>query len=157
MCKLCWASSAVLLAVVLALVYMFVIRGAVEEADDGRTAILLSSGERNLVLAEMRGFLESVQEIIEAVVENDMKAIVKSTHNVGMANAQGVPASLMGKLPLEFKKLGMATHQAFDDLGMEAKDMGDGALVMKKLGKLLQNCTACHASYRLEAEKTGAK
>ena len=157
MCKLCWVSSAVLLAAVLALVYMFVIRGAVEDSDDGRTAILLLPGERNLVLAEMRGFLESVQEIIEAVTENDMQAIAKSTHNVGMANAQGVPASLMGKLPLEFKKLGMATHQAFDDLGMEASDMGDGALVMKKLGKLLQNCTACHASYRLEAERAGQK
>ncbi len=157
MCKLCWASSAVLLTAVLALVYMFVIRGAVEDADDGRTAILLSAGERNLVLAEMRGFLESVQEVLEAVTANDMPTIVKSTHTMGMANAQAVPASLLGKLPLEFKKLGMATHQAFDDIGMEAKDMGDTGLIVKKLGNLLQNCTTCHSAYRLEIEHAGKK
>ncbi len=157
MCKFCWASSAVLLAVIAALVYMFVIRGAVEEADDGRTAILLSAGERNLVLAEMRSFLESVQEIIDAAAENDMQTIAKSAHVMGMANAKLVPASLLGKLPLEFKKLGMATHQAFDDIAMEAKDMGDSALIIKKLGSMLQNCTTCHSAYRLEAEKVGAK
>jgi len=151
-CKFCWGLSALLVVAMAATAYMFVIRGNVVASDDGRTAIILSAGERDLVLAEMRGFLEGVQAITAGLAEKDMAAVSASAHEVGMANAQGVPASLMGKLPLEFKQLGMKTHQAFDELAMEAKDMGDEQIVLTKVSELMLNCTSCHAAFRLDVE-----
>ena len=157
MCKFCWTVSSLLLVAVGAMLYLFVIKGSVAASDDGRTAVTLSAGERDLVLTEMRGFLESVQAITMGVVKKDMKSVYENAHKVGMVNAGEVPASLMGKLPLEFKKLGMATHRAFDDLAMEAQDIGDPQIVLSKLGKLMNNCTTCHASYRLDTEGTKGK
>ena len=154
MCKFCWSLSTLLLIAIGTMAYLFVIKGSVAASDDGRTAVILSAGERDLVLTEMRGFLESVQAITMGVVKKDMKRVYENAHKVGMANAGEVPASLMGKLPLEFKKLGMATHKAFDDLAMEANDIGDPQIVLTKLGLLMNNCTTCHASYKLDIERT---
>ena len=156
-CKLCWGLSALSITVVAVMAYMFVIRGNVSESDDGRTAITLSAGERDLVLAEMRDFLESVQSIVAGLAENDMAAVAASAKVVGMANFQGVPTTLMAKLPLDFKALGRSTHQAFDALAMEALDMGDQKVVLARLGKVMLNCTSCHAGYRLDIEGADRK
>ncbi len=154
MCKFCWILSTLLLMAIGTMAYLFVVKGSVAASDDGRTAVILSAGERDLVLTEMRGFLESVQAITMGVVNKDMKGIYENAHKVGMVNAGDVPASLMGKLPLEFKKLGMATHKAFDELALEAQDIGDPQIVLSKLGKLMNNCTTCHAAYKLDTERT---
>ncbi|HEY9081581.1 hypothetical protein [Magnetovibrio sp.] len=106
-----------------------------------------------MLLAEMRGFLESVQSITSGLAAKDMAVISDSAHAVGMANAQDVPVALMSKLPLEFKSLGMKTHQAFDALALEAQDMGDEQIILTKVSELLLNCTACHAAYRLDAKQ----
>lgn len=154
-CKFCWGLSALLVVALAAMSYMFLVRGNVIASTDGRTAIVLEAGERDLVLAEMRGFLEGIQSITEGLAEKDMASIAAAAKFVGMANTEAVPVSLMSKLPLEFKTLGMSTHKAFDDLAMEAEDMGNSEVVLARLGQLMLKCTACHASYRLESE--GAK
>lgn len=157
MCRFCWAVSAVLSLAVAAMGYLFFVRGTVTESADGRTAILLAGGERDLVLAEMRGFLESVQGIVAGVGEKDMKAVAAFARKVGAAAANEVPVSVMGKLPLEFKTLGLSTHGAFDELALEAEGLGSGEVVLASLGKLLVNCTTCHAGYRLALENSAPK
>lgn len=156
-CKFCWGLSALLVVGMAAMAYMFVIRGSVVASDDGRTAIIMSAGERDLVLAEMRGFLVGLQAITAGIAEKDMAAVSESAHAVGVANAQGVPASLMGKLPLEFKTLGMKTHKAFDELAVEAQDMGNEQIILTKVSELMLNCTTCHAAFRLDAEDSGKR
>jgi len=153
--KISWAITALAVVAMAAMAWVFLVRGNVVESNDGRTAVMLSAGERDIVLAEMRGFLEGVQSITEGLATGDMKVVVDSALAVGMANVQEVPASLMSKLPLDFKALGMTTHKAFDDLAREARDMGNEKVVLGKLGDLLQNCTGCHAGYRLDIEKAG--
>ena len=135
-----------------ALVYMFVIRGNVVDADDGRTAIVLVSGERNLVLSEMRGFLESVQEITQAVLDDDMKTAAQSAARVGRVNLDDLPASLLRKLPVEVKKLGLSTHLAFYNL---AGDINKGLAkdkIMPRLADIMNNCVTCHAGYRIDLD-----
>lgn len=120
--------------------------------DDGRSAIVLTAKERNAILLEMRGFLESVQAITTGLANEDNQAIAASARKSGMAAAKDVPQALKDKLPLEFKKLGMATHQAFDALSREAQDIGERQVMLTQLGDLMRNCTACHAAYRIEDE-----
>jgi len=156
-CKFCWGLSALLVVGMAAMAYMFVIRGSVVASDDGRTAIIVSAGERDLLLAEMRGFLVGLQAITAGIAEKDMAAVSESAHAVGVANAQGVPAALMGKLPLEFKTLGMKTHKAFDALAVEAQDMGNEQIILTKVSELMLNCTTCHAAFRLDAEDSGKR
>ncbi len=148
MCKFCWALALVLLGVVLFGGYKFIFEGSVEEAGDGRMAIHVTLGERDLVLAEMRAFLKSVQAITEAVGREDLPAIVTAARAVGRAAQVDVPAALMGKLPLAFKKLGLDTHQRFDQLALDAEQLGDSSHALQQLAELMNNCVACHAGHR---------
>ena len=151
MCKTCWTVVVILLLMLVGTVYKFMIEGSTAKSTDNRMAIQLSPGEKDLVLAEMRAFLASVQQITQGVSTKDMKLIAASARTVGRAAQQGVPGSLMGKLPLEFKQLGRDTHEKFDLLALDAEQLEDENHSLAQLGSLMQNCVACHASYRLEA------
>ena len=61
-----------------------------------------------------------------------------------------VPGSLVGKLPLAFKKLGFDTHARFDELALDAEQLGDRDHALAQLNAILMNCVACHAAYRFE-------
>lgn len=150
--KACWASIMVLLLVVFGGAYKFLFQGVTEQASDGRMAIKLNENEKNLVLEEMRAFLTSTQQIIASINSKDLKQVAKSARAVGRAAQDAVPGTLMGKLPMEFKKLGVDTHNKFDLLAMDAEQLEDAAHSMNQLEELLQNCVACHASYRIELE-----
>ncbi len=120
--------------------------------DDGRQPIYVSAAERGVLLSEMRGFLETVQGTVDALVDEDMAAIAELNSAAGMRAAAGTPAALTAKLPEPFRQLGVSTHKLFDGIAQEATDMGDAAAITAQIGGLLGNCTACHASYRFEIE-----
>lgn len=149
--KVSWTITAVL-AIMLAFVGFKFVTGSTEQTDDGRTAIMMTAPERDMILSEMRTFLEGVQTIVEAIAADDMEVVAATATSIGMAATGGEPAQLIAKLPLDFKSLGMATHKAFDDLAMEATDMGDANIVLANLGDLMLRCTSCHAGYRFDVE-----
>lgn len=149
----CCVLALLFLAATAVLVYVFVVRGETTPASDGRTAILLAPGERDLVLAEMRGFLVAVQGITQAVADQDPAAVAAAARQVGAAAQEGVPASLVGKLPLDFKRLGFDTHSRFDQLALNTEQFEDTSPVLPELATLMGNCVACHAAYRIDLER----
>jgi len=126
---------------------------AADHALEHRTPIRLTAEEKAHIHLEMRLFLSTTQLIATGAAANDMKLVAAAAHEAGMAAAHEVPAKLREKLPLEFKKLGQATHQGFDDLARDADSLGDANLALKQLGQVLSNCVSCHAMYRLETRK----
>lgn len=156
MCKKCWITVFVLLIVCLGMVYKFMFQGTVQESSDGRTAIIINGGERDLVLAEMRAFLESIQQITKAVTEKDMNAVAAAATKVGRVAQEAVPGTLMGKLPMSFKQLGFDTHSKFDLLALDAKDIGDSEHTLSQLATLMNNCVSCHSGYRIEVSSTSS-
>jgi len=146
-CKVCWGITGALLAGAIGFGAYFFVKGNVIETDDGRVGVLLNPQERSHVLGEMRGLLEAVEAVTDGVVAGDMTAVSVAARAVGMAATANEPVTLMAKLPLEFKTLGMSTHQAFDDIALAA-DGGDSAAVLRQLGGVLSNCTTCHSGYR---------
>lgn len=151
MCRLCWMLVLVLVVISGGMAWKFVIQGETVTATDGRQALLLAPAERDMVLAEMRAFLASVQAIVQGVQEEDMDAVVKAARHVGAAAQGAVPGSLMKKLPLEFKRLGFDTHRQFDQLALDAEQLGDPGHTLEQLAGLMRNCVACHAAYRIDA------
>lgn len=133
------------------------VRGQTQVAPDGRTAILLAPDERNLVLAEMRGLLGSVQGIVDGVNAGDMKRVAQAARASGMAVAADVNPALMAKLPLEFKELGLSMHRRFDDIAAFADSGGSREQALAALSTQLSACVGCHESYRLEAVTPAAK
>jgi cytochrome c556 len=145
-----WMSLGLWLATVVVFAVLFV-RGSTAPATDGRRAILLSPAERDLVLAEMRTMLTTVQGIVQGVHDNDLKRVAAAARASGMQAAVDTNPALMAKLPLEFKQLGMSVHHGFDDLA-DAIDGGKAGRdeVLRQLGTQLVTCVACHQSFRID-------
>jgi len=139
----------ILLLIIAGGAYKFIFEGSTSKSTDGRTEILLNDNERNLVLTEMRAFLASVQQINQGLAENNMERVAEYATKSGKAATGGMPGTLMGKLPLAFKKLGFDTHAKFDQLAMDANDLGDRDHTLQQLSTLMENCVACHAAYRI--------
>lgn len=116
---------------------------------DQRQIIELTEDERNFVLTEMRNFLDSVQGIIDAVAEGRPKDAAEAARHSGMHVMRNAPQTLMGKMPMEFRKLGMDTHQRFAAIAEEAAAMGDEKSILRQLSAMLANCSACHQGYRI--------
>lgn len=155
MCKICWSIVFVLAFISAGITYKFVVRGSVAESNDGRTAILLNKSERDLVLSEMRAFLQSLQQITSGITANDMALVAASARKSGMGSQTDVPGSLVGKLPLPFKQLGFDTHTKFDELALDAEQLGDRDHTLSQVNALLNNCVSCHAIYRFELDNQG--
>ncbi len=147
------AIIAILLLVIAAMAYKFIIAGSTTTAADGRPAIVLEPGERALILREMREFLAGLQRIDDALSRGDMQAVAKASRALGASKTHGVPAAMMGKLPLEFKTLAHGVHSDFDTIAMDAEWTGLPKRTLGQLADVLGKCTACHESYRL-AEAT---
>jgi hypothetical protein len=148
--KKCLIITAILVSIIAAGFYKFILQGSTTESTDGRTAILLNESERNFVLAEMRVFLSSVQKINQGISENNMELVAEHARKSGKAAQLGTPGTLVGKLPLQFKKLGGDTHAKFDQLAMDADDLGDRDHALEQLSTLMKNCISCHAAYRID-------
>lgn len=153
-CKLCWSITGILILAIVAMSYKFMIAGSVAPASDGREALILEPAERDLVLTEMRMFLSGVQKITQALTKEDMETVVKAAREVGLTAQQAVPGSLMGKLPLAFKKLGFDTHKKFDALALDAEQLGDPNHALQQLSTLMNNCVACHSTYQIQNNVT---
>ena len=152
---LCCLGFAIIFLLIAGAALFFLIRGQVQTADDGRVSILLAPEERNLVLGEMRGFLEAVQAMTESMSAGDMKTAAEAARKVGRVDLKDLPPSLVLKLPAEVKALGLDTHRAFAQL---ARDIDNGLSKEKafaRLGEILNNCTTCHAGYRLDPQIRG--
>ncbi len=151
--KKCLGIIALLLLVILGGVYKFMFQGNTTKSSDGRTAINLSAGERDIVLTEMRAFLQSMQQITEGISKDNLKLVTESAKKSGVAAQKGVPGTLVGKLPMDFKKLGSDTHTKFDQLALDAIDLKDKDHTLSQLSVLMQNCVACHATYKIGIAK----
>jgi hypothetical protein len=127
----------------------------VTSAADQRTPIALSDDEINFIRREMRSLLDSVREIIDATAAKDPGRIVAAGRKAGMngPEATHIPQTLAPKLPLEFKKLGLATHRGFDQIALDAEKLGATDLTYRQLADLMNNCTACRGTWRIVGEK----
>ncbi|HEX2479153.1 MAG TPA: hypothetical protein VHK45_07715 [Geminicoccaceae bacterium] len=123
---------------------------AAHTVDDDRERIVLPAPARNMVLAEMRMMLESVAAVVAALSEGDTAAAAQAARASGMAMAVDVDPALRELLPAAFVELGMATHRGFDTLADQLEQGVDQQTALAELGTLMQNCIACHDTYRAD-------
>lgn len=118
----------------------------------GRTTLFLTEAEREAVLSEMRAFLESTEGIVKGISKVDMGLVAESARRSGRAAGAQMPTTLHRKLPASFRKLGSDTHRKFDELALDAEQLGDEGHSLSQLGVLLGNCVSCHAAFRIDVE-----
>ncbi len=148
--KISWVLVAGLAGVVAFGGYKFV-TGSVAKGDDGRTMVLLSKDEHHFVLNEMRNWLASVQATLDATARGDFAAAAAAATAAGMKAEQGTPAQLLAKIPIEMKALGMDTRARFDQIAATALASKDATATVAQLSETMNNCIACHATYRFSS------
>lgn len=139
-----------LVAGLLVLAAVFSVQVNAAGAQDSRSSIALSEDERQGVLREMRLFLQSVQQIVAGISNDDMQQVMTAARLSGRKAQAAVPKTLAAKLPDEFRQLGFDTHARFDQLAMDADQLGDRDHALSQLNSILHNCVACHAAFRFE-------
>jgi hypothetical protein len=138
-----------------ALGYLFV-HGNTSAASDGRTAVLVNPAEKDIILREMRMLLTSVNEVTTYVAGENFDEAAKSAARVGTAMENAAEAghpALVAKLPLELKRLGLATHEDMDQLALLLQKGATQKEVLSKMSEVTSKCVACHSVYRLEASR----
>ena len=145
------ASIALLLWVVTIAVFAwFFIRGNTTAGTDGRTAVMLQIGERDLILSEMRGLLSATHGILDGVNQGDMQRVIKASSASGMIVAADASPTLMAKLPIELKTLGMSVHRDMDAIAKAAESKAPAPEILKMLSNTLTKCVACHSAWQLK-------
>ena len=119
-------------------------------AVDDRKRIVLPAPARNMVLAEMRMMLESISGVVAALSEGDTAAAAQAARAAGMAAAVDIDPAVRELLPAAFVELGMATHRGFDALADKLEQPVEQETALAELGTLMQNCIACHDTYRAD-------
>jgi hypothetical protein len=135
------------------LIYVFLFKGQTASVNETRTTLKMSQSNQEFVMDEMRTFLESVQQINEGILNEDVDLIIKAAEKSGGSVIAHAPKGMLKSLPMGFKKLGFATHDTFDAIAEEAKSNFNPKQTQHQLNTLLNNCTACHKSYKIEINK----
>ena len=146
--------TVVLLLVIAAMAYEFIVAGSTQKAADGRVAVLLEPAERALMLKEMRAFVSGLQLMSEALSRNDMKGVAKASRAMGTVSARDVPLAMLGKLPLQFKTLAFGVHGGFDNIASDAEKIGAPKHTLAQLSGVLRKCAACHDRYQVKVATT---
>lgn len=144
--RLAWSLVAVLTLTVSFMAYKFTV-GEVQTALDGRMEIQLTPEERNTFLLEMRTWMQSTQAIMAALSQEDYAAVAHLAKAAGMEVEEATPAVMFKKIPLPMKKLGFDTRAQFDSIAKDA-DQKSMQHTLGQLGQAMNNCIACHATYR---------
>jgi methyl coenzyme M reductase subunit C-like uncharacterized protein (methanogenesis marker protein 7) len=128
----------------------FFIQGNTEQLDDGRISVRLTKNEKNRILGEMRMLLSGVQMIIASAMNNDFKVVEKTASSLGMKVAIDEDPALLGKLPLDLKKIGLGVHRRFDNLASKVRLGATKDQVIREVSDIMLTCVSCHHTYRLD-------
>jgi hypothetical protein len=124
--------------------------------DDSRLALSLTPAERTYVLGQMRLFVESIQAIATGLADGQRARAVEVAAARGLkrnAADPAFPSTLGAKLPADWKQLGGALRRGFDGLAQGMAEGEGPQQSLARLGDVMKNCVACHATYRIVAER----
>ena len=142
----------IIISVVLAYVLLFMGTEMVKLPDDNRIVVKYEPDLRDLVMSEMRDYLEVINEIQQGLADNDPDKIVKAATRQGKISLDETPVRLLKLSPLACKQLGFKGHDIFQAIADSAKVHFSKATVNRQLAELTNNCIVCHRTYRVESK-----
>ena len=131
----------------------FFVKGVTKTGSDGRVEIILAAAERDQILAEMRSLLKAVDGLIRGLGEPnpDPRQMEATARAVGMNMAADAEPTIMAKLPLPFKQMGMSIHKDMDALADAIVRHETPQQILQRVSSMTARCTACHDMYRFKA------
>jgi len=141
-----------IIAIVLAYIILFMGTEMVKLPDDNRILVKYEPDLRDLVMSEMRDYLEVINEIQQGLAENNPDKIVKAATRQGKISLEETPVRLLKLSPLACKQMGFKGHDIFQAIADSARVHFSKATVNRQLAELTNNCIVCHRTYRVESK-----
>ena len=144
-------SNVIFVTLTLVLGYILLFTGTeMMETKDTRTTVKYAPDLRDLVMSEMRDYLEVINEVHQGMAENNPDMIVKAATRQGVASIAETPARLLKMSPLACKQMGFAGHDLFQAIADSAKVNYNPTTTAKQLAALTNNCVTCHRVYKVD-------
>lgn len=140
----------VLTTLALAYVLLFTGTETVKMPNDNRITVKYAPDLQELVLSEMRDYLEVINEIQQGMADNNPELIIKAASRQGQASIAETPARLLKLSPLACKQMGFQGHDLFQAIADSAKLNYNPKTTIKQMAQLTNNCIACHRTYKIE-------
>ncbi len=124
------------------------------QADDSRQLVEMPAPMQAHMLANMRDHLLALETITRLLAEGDYnQAADVAEQRLGMSSLDSHGASHMARvMPEGMRATGTAMHQAASRFALKARDAeleGGLAEAFGGLSEVMQQCVACHESYRI--------
>ncbi len=123
------------------------------KVEDTRQVVQLTDAEKAIVVADMRQMLVNIELMTAGLAASDTQAVVSAASKNGDAMMRQLPSQIRIKFPASFAQMGAASHKAFDQIAAETKSVKNPAPVLRQMSSAMQNCIACHATYRFGQSK----
>jgi len=144
-------SNVIFITLTLVLGYILVFTGTeIIETKDSRITVKYAPDLRDLVMSEMRDYLEVINEVHQGMADNNPEMIVKAASRQGKAAIADTPARLLKLSPLACKQMGFAGHDLFQAIADSAKVNYNPATTLRQLAALTNNCITCHKIYKVD-------
>lgn len=127
----------------------FVVTVAVADGIDQRQILPMHEMQRDHLLGEMRMLLTGTGAILGALAQDDRVAVARHARSLGMDMPHKMEGHMDDILPEQFMQWGMAMHQEFDRIALDAESGKDTKHILQQLGEALGRCTVCHATYQI--------
>ena len=122
---------------------------------DHRVAIALSPAHAAALREEMRGQLMTLQGIIGGLATRDWKAVETLADARGPGTGGGRGQGFRAQLPAAWFDVARPMHMKYAAIAEEARNGKRVDAALQTLEAVAAQCTACHATYRIE-ERTNA-
>ncbi len=152
--KILIISNIIFVVIISILVYILLFMGTemVKLPDDTRIVVKYEPDLRDLVLNEMRDYLEVMNEIQQGLAENNPDKIVKAATRQGQISLEATPIRLLKLSPLACKQMGFRGHDIFQSIADSARVNFSKETTINQLAELTNNCIVCHRTYKVEAQ-----
>ena len=116
-------------------------------ASDARTLLTIPFEDRDDLLRVMRGNLDQVRQVVEALAKDDFAAVENIADQMSFNKKKGDGLARRGNPG--FSAMGVQFHAVNAAALKAAAQSRDRARTLTALGTTLGTCTGCHAAYKL--------
>lgn len=116
---------------------------------DDRNLIVLRPHEKNMMLKDMRSYLQGIQGINQSLAMQDYKAIEDLARKRGKIAIYKYKPVMPNNLVPHFRRMAVSIHHDFETLANMAKNKKKPLEIIGHMGEMMQTCVSCHETFRI--------
>jgi hypothetical protein len=128
---------------------------AADYAVNKRVVIQASAEEHAHVLTQMNAFMSGLHTINTALAVKDYELVAKTAQLFAPnydAEKPAIEKSFESKIPPEWRVFSSPMRRGFAEVAKAARTDPSLERVVAQLGKVTQNCVACHATFKIVSQ-----